>query len=415
MIHAQHEQVQPHHPRSRPALRRGLSGHQRGASSVESLILLSVVALALAAAAIGLQRAYSDIVEREGVAVATFDFDGWGAPEPPPPLPPPPARPPRESHGAPFWKTAVNFAIDLTPIGDIKTLMDPNASGVDKALAVVGLGTLFLPGVGSAVKVASAGAKAAKAAKAARAASKAEHAAKDAGNAAKGAEDAQHAAKGAGEADDAARSGDEAAKNADESEDAAAAGKRRKNEPEAEAPKRMKMHDDCFKRNPAHDVSEFEDQLLSQAEGLNELTVEQYLKNRDLFKNSGRLPDPTQRQQRDQVRRELEDDLYQHLLGGIDNPTEQQQRDARTQAQRKIANTMRSLAALHNADQVAGGGLGAEGVGDSRINSSLGSQWTQASPGSPGMSRAEALEAAARAVPESERGSTLLNVELYEC
>jgi hypothetical protein len=76
---------------------------------------------------------------------------------------------------------------------------------------------------------------------------------------------------------------------------------------------------------------------------------------------------------------------------------------------------MQALAALHNPDQIGGGGLGAEGVGDKGVNSSLGSQWKNASPNHPGLTRAEALEQAARRVPAGERGGTLLNVDFAVC
>lgn len=59
---------------------------------------------------------------------------------------------------------ALDFAIEMSPIGDAKTLMDPDASTFDKVLAGVGLVSSVIPGVGQGVKAATVAIKAGKAA-----------------------------------------------------------------------------------------------------------------------------------------------------------------------------------------------------------------------------------------------------------
>jgi hypothetical protein len=395
-------------PTSRPERRR----RSPGATSVESLIVLALVALGLVGAFTLLQSKYAQVVRLEGIAVETLRWNGrdlspeLGSMPPPPPAQKdrPAARPPKKNDSP--WKSALDFAIDLTPIGDIKTLMDPNASGFDKGMAIFGLATSFLPGIGQAARVATTAVKVAKAAKAVDRAADAVDDARDIERAAEKAEDGADVA-GAGKK----RRGDDD-KPDDKPDEEAEPGKKDRDAPPKR--ERMEQHDDCFKRNPKHDEDEFVDQLKTQEEGLNELTVDQFLENRDLFKSNGRRDDPSQQAVRDQVRAELEQDLVEHLLAGTER-TPQQIAAAQTDAKGRIDKTMQALAALHNPDQIGGGGLGAEGVGDKGVNSSLGSQWKNASPNHPGLTRAEALEQAARRVPAGERGGTLLNVDFAVC
>ncbi|MCS6594500.1 polymorphic toxin type 15 domain-containing protein [Bacillus cereus] len=85
-----------------------------------------------------------------------------------------------------------------------------------------------------------------------------------------------------------------------------------------------------FNRNVKHDSEEFARQLKDQEKGMNELTVDEYLKNRERYIAQGRAIEGNAAQQ----------------------------------------------AALHNPDQIAGGKVEIiGGMGDKRINSSIGSQW----------------------------------------
>ena len=69
---------------------------------------------------------------------------------------------------------------------------------------------------------------------------------------------------------------------------------------------------------------------------------------------------------------------------------------------------MKSQAALHNPDQVAGGyANNVGGVGDKGVNSSLGAQWRNNVK-----ILDEAIERMAEGMTEAERKSTYLNVKL---
>ena len=67
---------------------------------------------------------------------------------------------------------------------------------------------------------------------------------------------------------------------------------------------------------------------------------------------------------------------------------------------------MRTLAALHNPDMVAGGTNVIADMGDRQVNSSIGSQWKE---------RVSDVDKAAAAVPPSERATTRMNVKMERC
>ncbi|MBC1330900.1 polymorphic toxin type 15 domain-containing protein [Listeria booriae] len=120
-----------------------------------------------------------------------------------------------------------------------------------------------------------------------------------------------------------------------------------------------------FKRNPKHDPEEFARQLADQEKGMNELTVSEYLANREKYLAQGRALEGNPAQQ---VARER---AYTEKV------TELQERGLTITAAKKQAKEwMDTQAALHNPDQIAGGkALNIGGLGDRRINSSIGSQW----------------------------------------
>jgi hypothetical protein len=157
--------------------RRARLHRQSGATFVESLIVVGLVGLSLLGAFEAFTAVYSGVVQREADALASLTWTGGNTrPELgnlPPPPPPARAEPTGEGSTGPskkddeddgFWGKALDIAIDLSPIGDVKTLFDPNASVFDKVLAGVSLGANFVPGLGPAVKAAAVGAKAVKAA-----------------------------------------------------------------------------------------------------------------------------------------------------------------------------------------------------------------------------------------------------------
>ena len=120
-----------------------------------------------------------------------------------------------------------------------------------------------------------------------------------------------------------------------------------------------------FNRNPKHSEEEFSRQLADQQKGMNELTVQEYLDNRERYIAEGRALEGNAAQQA--ARKEALSKKYKELMeSGLNRE------DAKSQAEEWLD----TQAALHNPDQIAGGypdKIG--GMGDTGVNSSIGSQW----------------------------------------
>lgn len=119
-------------------------------------------------------------------------------------------------------------------------------------------------------------------------------------------------------------------------------------------------------------------QVKGQEEGLNKLTIKEYLDNREAYKSrlkqqkqsgkknpSGRNPQAARQQQR--IRdKSVKGKIKEYTKQGLN----------REEAERKANSWIKTQAALHDPDQIAGGNpLNVTGMGDKRINSSIGSQW----------------------------------------
>ncbi|WBW97141.1 polymorphic toxin type 15 domain-containing protein [Oceanirhabdus sp. W0125-5] len=155
----------------------------------------------------------------------------------------------------------------------------------------------------------------------------------------------------------------------------------------------------AFKKNPKHDTVEFKRQLKDQENGLNSLTVDEYLANRDRYLKEGRALEGNAAQQaaREKAYIDKVDELRE---SGI----------SRKEAEKQASQWMKEQAALHNPDQIAGGNpLNIGGMGDKRINSSLGSQWKY---------RIDAMDEQIRKMAEkmtgAEKKATYLNVKLTD-
>ncbi len=127
------------------------------------------------------------------------------------------------------------------------------------------------------------------------------------------------------------------------------------------------------------DTQEFERQLKGQENGLNKMKVSDWEKNRNLYLErqskgkSGRSTEGSKAQKayRAQKRQELiAEEIQQQRRQGISLE------EAEKNAIDKVDNFMKTQAALHDPDQVAGGNpKNITGLGDARTNSSIGSQW----------------------------------------
>lgn len=127
---------------------------------------------------------------------------------------------------------------------------------------------------------------------------------------------------------------------------------------------RMKEIKANFNYNVKHNEPEFARQLANQEKGMNELTVKEYLDNRERYIAEGRAIEGNAAQQA--VRREALSKKYKELIE-LGMP--------RSEAKIKAKEWLDTQAALHNPDQIAGGRANQfGGMGDKRINSSIGSQ-----------------------------------------
>jgi hypothetical protein len=120
-----------------------------------------------------------------------------------------------------------------------------------------------------------------------------------------------------------------------------------------------------FKKNKNHDSVEYNRQYNEQMDTLQTTPLSDWLKNRVEYLDNGRTPDSLRAQQaaRDAAFRDMYDDLRDQGLS----------KDAADKAAKEW---LRTQAATHRLDGIAGGDVtDISGVGDTRINSSLGSQW----------------------------------------
>lgn len=128
-----------------------------------------------------------------------------------------------------------------------------------------------------------------------------------------------------------------------------------------------------FKENPKHAVAspgEFNRQLKDQQDAINKMKTKEWLENRENFKNRDKSEyNKRAKQARDEYRESIKNDKYNEYRElGLSK------KDALTKSEQ----FMKGKAALHNPDGIAGGKVDQiAGMGDSKVNSSIGSQWSK--------------------------------------
>ncbi|MED3889346.1 polymorphic toxin type 15 domain-containing protein [Peribacillus frigoritolerans] len=154
-----------------------------------------------------------------------------------------------------------------------------------------------------------------------------------------------------------------------------------------------------FKQNPKHNAEEFARQLKDQEKGLNGLTIDEYLKNRERYIEEGRALEGNAAQKAARVKAYLDkvDELRETGL-------------SRKESEKQATVWINEQAALHNPDQIAGGNpLDIGGMGDKRVNSSLGSQWRYRIDVID-----EQIKTIAASMTEVDKKSIYLNVKLIQ-
>ena len=171
-------------------------------------------------------------------------------------------------------------------------------------------------------------------------------------------------------------------------------------EPSKGKPGSMPLHTvPCFKADnlPNSKHGEFERQLKGQQDGLNRLTVEEFLENvANPVKRDPKLAKMARRDLYIKLRNRIQEDLSK-TRGPV---------EARKLAEMQAKETMSTLAALHNPDLSAGGRDAISDFGDRQVNSSIGPQWK---------SRISGLRRAAEEMAGAGGGSGNLNVKLHKC
>lgn len=181
---------------------------------------------------------------------------------------------------------------------------------------------------------------------------------------------------------------------------------KRDREPEPQKPAGMPQKKvPCFKPNdlPHSKVPEFDRQLAGQEAGINNMTVKEYLDGRAAFDNKTSTRDPNlARRERTKFENSLINNLIEkYQVEGLDPEI------AEEKAKKAAADKMKTLAALHNPDMVAGGKDVIADFGDENVNKRIGAQWNKGD-------RLMELDSAAKAVPEALR-DTKMNAKLERC
>ena len=156
-----------------------------------------------------------------------------------------------------------------------------------------------------------------------------------------------------------------------------------------------------FKYKDKFDEAEFRRQVQNQQDGLNSMTIQQYLENKERYDREGRAKEgnAAQRQARENA---LEDEI--NRLRSIKPEMSYEMAEA------KAKKWLKTQAALHDPDQIAGGDpTHVTGMGDRRINSSLGSQWKNSGNADDMYKEIKKL---AEGMSKEQRESTYLNVRL---
>jgi len=159
----------------------------------------------------------------------------------------------------------------------------------------------------------------------------------------------------------------------------------------------------CFstQKLPTSKFAELDRQLAGQQQGLNALTVEEYLSARARFDAHDRDATIARR-----ARASWRDTLMQARREALRRKGSAPD-DIEDQARRHADRKMCGMHALHNPDRVAGGRDVIGGFGDGQVNSTIGRQWNRARRGEP--SRVQVLDSAAACIPEAVRACTRMN------
>lgn len=149
--------------------------------------------------------------------------------------------------------------------------------------------------------------------------------------------------------------------------------------------------------------SHFARQLKNQEAGLNDLTVGEYIENRNRYKKLKRAG--TGLAQED-FREDFSDDLQSSLFKSYKG--KMSPKEAKQKAAQRSREIMNDLAALHDPDMIAGGSDKVSRMGHKGVNSSIGSQWRN-------KARLAQMDEQAQAALDTLGPDAKMNVALERC
>lgn len=177
-----------------------------------------------------------------------------------------------------------------------------------------------------------------------------------------------------------------------------------------QSPKRMDRHEvPCFKKGKSNKATnaEYDRQLADQEKALNEMSVGDYQKARDLYKQNNRHPNAAAEQQKSRTKfqAEQEQKIRKSKVEAGMKPAQ-----AEAEATKEAADMMKGLDALHTPDLIAGGynNPTPTDMGDRSANRSIGGQWPQ-------NDRVDGMDREAEKAAQSHGKDAKMNVKLKRC
>jgi hypothetical protein len=172
----------------------------------------------------------------------------------------------------------------------------------------------------------------------------------------------------------------------------------------------------CFKKNKKGSADEYDRQLKGQQDGINNMTVKEYLDNRESYKAIGRKGTGAAQEK---ARKDFKEDLINEKIDEL-NDIGVFGNEAAEQAGLLASKQMKTLNALHNPDMIAGGIDEVFDLGDASVNKSIGSNWKnkgfdQNTGDKYTLSRVEIMDNQAEKALQELGPDAKMNVDLHRC
>ncbi|WP_259592053.1 polymorphic toxin type 15 domain-containing protein [Shewanella baltica] len=180
--------------------------------------------------------------------------------------------------------------------------------------------------------------------------------------------------------------------------------------------KAMKHKVACFKKNSKGSDIEYDRQLQGQQDGINKMSVKEYLDNRESYNAIGRKGTGAAQ---DKARKDFKEKLIKEYTEKLVNEGEYLGEEALEKAKELALSDMKTLNALHNPDMIAGGKDIVFDLGDASVNQSIGSQWKNKGVNELGekmpLTRVELMDIEAQKALDEFGPDTLMDVDLHRC